>query len=1003
MGTAPGSRAGPTRAGHTMDAKRWHQIQEILAEALEVEPAARSDLLGARCGGDARLEREVRDLLEAAEASEEYFGELRMRAGIPDEDAHVGRGRPGDDGARGVQADAAPSAGGSPGRGPARPPPEPDDEPARPRPLSIQIGQRVGDYRVTGLIGEGGMGRVYRGVDVRLERKVALKVLPERLAGDEEHAARLRFEAQVLASLNHPNIGAIYDVEDLEDQRVLVLEYVDGSTLAERLSIGPIPILEAAEIALQITEALDAAHDRGVIHRDLKPANVMLTPTGAVKVLDFGIARTVHPLSSPGLDRDASPAPGVGHGLTEAGHVLGTIAYMGPQQIRGRPADRRADVWAFGAVLFEMLAGRRPFRGSDRAETLARILERQPAWSELPRGTPAVVRALLERCLDKNSRTRLQGIGEARVVLERFLAHPTADAVPAPVPAGRGRRVASAWIAAALALAGLGGWSLGRARLPEPAPARQIPLPLSEGVLSPDGGHVEFIRDGSIRVLSLGDGVERPLEGTLGALNVFWSADGTELGFRRDDILWRVGLDGARPRQLATLPRGVYYQAAWTPDGRIVFSMPLGLYEVSAAGGAPLPVLERDPAVDPPFRDPEALPSGGVVFAQAPLARLQLFRDGERRTLVELPGEELRFPRYSATGHLLFTRGEDLWALPFDEAAGETTGEAFMLLANAEGGHPSPDGALLVVRNRRRSSRLVWVDREGRALERIGRPQLDISAPRLSPDGTRAAASGVEGERRQVWIYDLAAGTRAPLTVSDDGAQDFPFWSPDGQQVGYTAEHQGLTRLVVRRVDGTGTARTFDEGPGGGGVVGAFSPRGTHLIYQRRDEVTGADIWSAPLVGDANPRAVVRTDQHEGDAILSPDGQLLAYLGGRTGFPEVFVTTYPGGRGRWQISLDGGREPRWSADGRELFYWDENELMAVRVARDGDVPVFSAPTRLFTVEGSRLLGRDNYDVAADGRFLMVEIEAEDFAEPAARVYVVEDWVRTLGADRRRGS
>lgn len=957
-----------------MDARRWHQIQEILAEALEVEPEARPDLLRARCEGDPGLEGEVLDLLEAAEASGEYFGELRVRAGIPEEDA---------------AAVAAAAAG--------EPEPDPDAERAVP---SIRIGQRVGDYRVTGLIGEGGMGRVYRGVDVRLERKVALKLLPDRLAGDEEHATRLRLEAQVLASLNHPNIGAIYDVEELGDQRVLVLEYVEGSTLAERLSIGPVPVLEAAEIALQIAEALDVAHDRGVIHRDLKPANVMLTPTGSVKVLDFGIARTMHPLSSPG--RDLSPVPGVDHALTETGHVLGTIAYMSPQQIRGRPADRRADVWAFGAVLFEMLAGRRPFRGSDRAETLARILERAPAWSDLPRGTPDLLRGLLERCLDKNSRTRLQGIGEARVVLERFLADPAAESAAARAPERRSRRVASAWIAAALALAGLAGWSLGRVGAPEPAPARQIPLPLTEGVLSPDGRHVQFTRDGSIWVLSLADGVERPVEGTLGALNVFWSADGSQLGFRRDDILWRVGLDGAAPRQLVTLPRGVYYQAAWTDDGRIVFSMPGGLYEMSAAGGVARPLLERDPAEDPPFRDPEALPSGGVVFAQAPLARIQLFRDGERGTLVELPGEELRYPRYSTTGHLLFTRGDDLWAVPFDEAAGETTGEPFMLLANAEGGHPAPDGTLLLVRARRRSSRLVTVDREGRILERIGRPQLEISAPRLSPDGIHAAASGFEGERRQIWIYDLSAGTRAPLTVSDDGAQDYPFWSPDGELVGYTAEHQGRTRLVVRRVDGTGTPRTLDEGPGGGGVVGAFSPSGTHLIYQRRDELTGADIWSVPLVGDANPRPVIQTDQHEGDATLSPDGELLAYLGGRTGFPEVFVTTYPAGRGRWQISLEGGREPRWSADGRELFFWDENDLMVVRVTRDGDVPAFGAPVRLFGVEGTRLLGREHYDIAGDGRFLMVEIEPQDFREPAARAYLIEDWVRTLGADRHRG-
>ncbi len=955
-----------------MDASRWHRIQEILAEALELEPARRPALLRDRCAGDAALADEVQQLLEASEESDAYFGDLRARAGMPDTEEGAAAEAPGrEDGA---------GDGGSGGA----------DEPTGP----FRIGQRVGDYRVTGLIGEGGMGRVYRGIDVRLERKVALKVLGEHLADDEEHAARLRLEAQVLASLNHPNIGAIYDVEDLGARRVLVLEYVDGSSLAERLSIGPIPIQEAAEIALQISEALDAAHDRGVIHRDLKPANVMLTPTGLVKVLDFGIARTVHPLSSPG--RDASPVPTPERTLTEVGHVLGTIAYMSPQQIRGRPADRRADVWAFGALLFEMLAGRRPFQGRDRAETLARILEREPEWSDLPRTTPAVLRALLERCLDKNARTRLQGIGEARVVLERYVHDPQAASAPAQGPTRRSRRVASAWIAGLVALAALGGWALGRSRSPRPDAPRQIPLPLTEGVLSPDGRDIEFVRDGYVWVLSLSDGVERQLEGTLGALNVFWSADGSEIGFRRDDILWRVGLDGSAPRQLVALPRGVYYQAGWSPGGRIVFSVPDGLHELSAAGGVATSILARDLAQEPPFRDPEMLPSGGLVFAQAPLARLQIFRNGERRTLVELPGDELRFPQYSPTGHLVFSRGDDVWAVPFDEPRGEVTGDPFLLLADAQAGHASPDGALLVVRVQRRRSQLVWVDREGRVIGRIGRPQLEISAPRLSPDGVHAAAAGIEGERRQIWIYDLGAGTRAPLTVSDDGAQDYPFWSPDGQQLGYTAEQQGRTRLVVRRVDGTGSPRTFDEGPGGGGVVGSFSPRGTHLIYQRRDELTGADIWSLPVVGDANPTPLVQTDQHEGDATLSPDGRLLAYLGGRTGFPEVFVTTYPAGRGRWQISLDGGREPRWSADGRELFFWDEDDLMLVRVTRSDDVPVFSAPERLFGVEGTRLRGRDNYDVAADGRFLMVQYDARDFARPSSRVFLIEDWVRALG-------
>jgi Tol biopolymer transport system component/aminoglycoside phosphotransferase (APT) family kinase protein len=932
-----------------MDEERFQQIQETLAAALERPAAERSAFLEERCGDDRELRSEVESLLAASDEADGYFSGLAGRAGLDEATADI-------------EAET-----------------------------TSLVGQTISRFEVTGELGRGGMGTVYRAVDTRLQRQVALKLLPDEVADDEEAVARFQREARLLAALNHFNIAALYDLERADGRWCIVLELVEGDDLSDRLRAGPLPVDEALQVARQVAEALEAAHARGVVHRDLKPGNIKVTEDGTVKVLDFGIAKALD--TRPGKQPDVTPSPTELLASTRAGRVLGTASYMSPEQARGKTVDPRSDIWAFGVVLFEMLAGQRPFEGDDPAQTLARIIEREPEWDALPDDTPAPVRALLERCLTRDPRQRLQAIGEARIVIDAHRAHAeggrTSERRPrAPRDARRGPLPLLVAAAAVVVVAMLA-WNL-RPTPDNGGPAFRefllaIPMDASTPRISPDGSMMYYLLDAHVWVRSFGQLEGRRLEGSAGALNTMWSPDSRFVLFRRDDQLWKIPVEGGNPQRICDVPPGVYYQAAWAPDDTIYFILPEGMYRVSAAGGTPVLVLARDGREEPPWRDPTALPDGTIVFAVTRESRFDAWDGRQRSVAFQDSGGQVRYPSYSSGGFLLYSKLDSgIWAVPFSSARAAATGEPFMVAADANVASVSNDGDLVYMREAPQIRQLVWVDRNGVVQERLSTPQTGMAEPALSPDGRRVAVSAVAGGRTDIWIHDLDSGSLAQLTLAVSERNQNPFWHPSGKRIGFNRAVGTENSLWMRSID-SGEERQVAED----GIYGAFTPGGEYLLVHNRVEETGADIWL--LAGDGSEsRPFLMTRQHEGRPRVSPDGRLLAHLGGPTGAPQVFVRTLPQGDSFWQVSTDTGNAPRWSSTGNEIYYWQDEELMAVAVDTSASVPRFGRPQALFDASPRRLVPQ-HYDVGADGRFLMLQsVPADGASLPRGAVYV-ENW------------
>ena len=866
--------------------------------------------------------------------------------------------------------------------------------------MSLASGTRLGPYEVAAPLGAGGMGEVWRAHDTRLGRDVAIKALPAAFAKDPERLARFEREAKLLASLNHPNVAGIHGLEEADGARYLVLELVEGETLSTRLGRGALPLDETLDVAKQIAAGLEAAHEKGVVHRDLKPGNVMLRPDGTVKVLDFGLAKS-GTAAGAGSDVDLSRSPTMTQASTEAGVILGTAAYMSPEQARGRAVDKRTDIWSFGCVVFECLSGRTPFQGETVSDLIAKILEREPDWYALPPEAPARLRDLLRRCLRKDPRERLRDIGDARLELsEATTAVPAAAGTPAPP------RRAPAWpwllVAAAALVLGLAAGRFLGGPAKTAAPLLRFAIPTSQlkgdARLSPDGRKVAYASGSRLRIRDLQRFESAEVPGTEGATEPFWSPDSSQVGFSRDGKLWIAPLSGSSGAPLcAVLPAGGFNGGTWGKDGKIVYAgFRGGLYEVSIRGGEQrLLLAPEETEVD--FHWPDRLRDDGRVLVVAhrkagprPVAVVTP-ADGSRKNLREFEG--LSSAAYSATGHLLLTFPEGrkrIAAVPFSDSKLEITGEPFVVAPGGLGPSVSDDGTLLTyITGASRSLReLVFLNRDGRAERVVGSPQLGLDFPAISPDGTSVAVVTFENENADLWLQDLTRGARRRLVASPRN-ELFPSWSRDGRRVVYGSEGDVEPVLMEVPIDGLGVPRPF-------GVTGywpTLTPDGESVIYNR--DISGQQVlWRLDSAAGAKPvRLTLSPTVNEDAPSLSPDGRWLACMSDESGGTQVFVRRLADGTRKQQISLAGGTFPFWSPDGRTLYYWEGQTLIEVAVGA-GDALKLGEPRRLFDAAdvgitlAEYLNNKPAVVAAGNGRFLAVRRAAGD---PYGGVLVVENW------------
>jgi serine/threonine protein kinase len=880
------------------------------------------------------------------------------------------------------------------------------------------IGSQLSHFRITDELGAGGMGEVWRADDTKLGREVAVKLLPEEVAGDPERLGRFQREAKMLAALNHPNIATLYGLEtathsgtgreeESGETTFLVMELVDGETLAERISRAAIPIDEALEISRQIAEALEAAHEAGIVHRDLKPANVKITPSGQVKVLDFGLAKAYEPAAD---EVALTHSPTLTAHMTAAGVVLGTAAYMSPEQARGVEVDKRADIWAFGCVLYEMLAGQQAFRGDTVSDVMASILKEEPDPSALPANTPPRLRRVLDRCLAKQPRQRFHDIADARIEIEEVMAgkddilDPATSAVTVEPGTLRRRWLFAGAIGLAALLMGLG---LGTMLAPEPPSSQVVKFDLNipdvrSASLSPDGSRIVYATGEKLFVRELDNLDPRELPETGGALRPFWSPDGEWIVYGARGKLWKVDAQGNPPTLICELPEGDWSSgagAAWLWDGSIIFTTGnTGLYRVSAQGGDPKLLLEPDADHELDFHDVQTLPDGrGVLFVVhrtgegASYDMISVYADGKRHDVFQIEGQDIRDPSYSPTGHILYNRRPNnagIWAVPFSVADMKTTGEPFRVTEGATLPTVSANGTVVYIpQSNARVGQMACVDRNGGMLGTLGEPHELFPMPAISPDGTRVAVCAVEGSQWDVWIHELSRGTRTRLTFNGD-AND-AVWTPDGTALIYY-DGNSSSDFVLKRRSADGTDEPEELGPG---WFPSPSSDGRYLAYTRRTEGGTSDLWYLDLQGGGEPTEFLATDAFEFFPRLSSDGRYVAYVSNESGRQEVYVKRFPSGEGKWQVSVDGGVWPQWSADGSRLYFAGGDDILEVDVTVEPTIRL-GTPRTLFT---RRSFGYPmpaglppGFAVSPDGdRFLIVQPVEDDSFDRS--VTVVLNW------------
>ncbi len=812
------------------------------------------------------------------------------------------------------------------------------------------IGKTLGQFECTSLLGKGGMGEVYRAKDQKLGRDVAIKVLPEEFAKDADRVARFQREAKLLASLNHPNIAAIHGLEESDGTHFLVLELIEGDTLADRLKHGTIPVEESLKLALQIAEALEAAHEKGVIHRDLKPANIKVTPDGKVKVLDFGLAKA---FAGEQAEVNLSHSPTLSEAATLQGVILGTAAYMSPEQARGKPVDKRTDIWAFGCVLYEMLTGQAAFQGEDVTEILAAVVKSGVNLDLLPVNIHHRVREVITRCLQKEQRKRYGGIGEAQYEIEKVLADPSGifvQSLTTPKPRKK-MRVGIPWLAAAIVLslivAGVAVWYLKpseprkimqfRDEIPEAQRFHTMPyggIPLA---VSPDGGHFVYRTNEGLYLRSMDElSTKLIVEAGEDPHSPCFSPDGQWIAYasEADQKMKKVAISGGTPVTLSNDLNIV--GASWSTDNTILCGVVggaygSGIFQVPANGGTPEQLFEAAVVVQPyllPDRKAVLFTDGS---SQPYKAAVYSIESGERKELFE--GITMG---YLPSGHILFVQENAICAIPFDLDTLETTGGTVPLIEGVRGGCAISDSGTLIyvpgaVPGSEGGRTLVWVNREGEEDDLSAEP-ADYGSPKISPDGTRVALT-IQAEQEDIWVYDIIRENPARLTL-DEASDEAPLWTPDGQRIVFASDRGGKNGLYWMAADGAGEVESISAEIDSVVIPSSCSQDGNTLVLTARGR--NFDISVLSMEDDRTIEPLLQKEYAERQPQLSPDGQWIAYSSNESGEYEIYVRPFPDvDARRIPVSANGGTSPLWSPDGEELFYRNENSVMAVTVEMGG--------------------------------------------------------------------